>query len=191
MNSVGARPNGVNLPQVLQEVGIAGSRNLAAWTRTDMRSRRLFIHAQFSQLSLHHNVVCFVSTSSLLSLDMGIFKDVKLDAPVSRMMKAATPKRRRRQGGKSTHPRVEGENGSTTPKKRNSSTTPKERRTQRPFGWCCLPLLILRVVGENHIDMKTRKNRSEKNEILKIEFKGKSCPNLLNFEFVLEKKIIL
>ena len=36
---LGARPNGINLPQVLQELGIAGGRNLAAWTRTDMRSR--------------------------------------------------------------------------------------------------------------------------------------------------------
>ena len=39
VNNVGARPNGVNLPQVLQELGIGGGRNLAAWTRTDMRSR--------------------------------------------------------------------------------------------------------------------------------------------------------
>ena len=39
VNYVGARPNGVNLPQVLQELGIAGDRNLAAWTRTDMSSR--------------------------------------------------------------------------------------------------------------------------------------------------------
>ena len=39
VNYVGTRPNGVNLPQVLQELGIAGGRNLAAWTRTDMRSR--------------------------------------------------------------------------------------------------------------------------------------------------------
>ena len=39
---VGARPNGVNLPQVLQELGVAGGRNFAAWTRTDMsfRTRR-------------------------------------------------------------------------------------------------------------------------------------------------------
>ena len=39
VNYVGARPNGVNLPRVLQELGIAGDRNLGAWTRTDMRSR--------------------------------------------------------------------------------------------------------------------------------------------------------
>ena len=39
VNYVGARPNGVNLPRVLQEFGIAGDRNLAAWTRTDMSSR--------------------------------------------------------------------------------------------------------------------------------------------------------
>ena len=39
VNYVGARPNGVNLPQVLLELGTAGGRNLAAWTRTDMRSR--------------------------------------------------------------------------------------------------------------------------------------------------------
>ena len=39
MNYVGARPNGVNLHRVLQELGIAGDRNLAAWTRTDMSSR--------------------------------------------------------------------------------------------------------------------------------------------------------
>ena len=32
VNYVGARPNGVNLPQVLRELGIAGGRNLAAWT---------------------------------------------------------------------------------------------------------------------------------------------------------------
>ena len=36
---VGALPNGVNLPRVLQDLGIAGDRNLAAWTRTDMSSR--------------------------------------------------------------------------------------------------------------------------------------------------------
>ena len=35
VNYVGARPNGVNLPRVLQELGIAGDRNLAAWTRTE------------------------------------------------------------------------------------------------------------------------------------------------------------
>ena len=39
VNFVGARPNGVNLPQVLQELVIAGGRNLAPWTRTDMSSR--------------------------------------------------------------------------------------------------------------------------------------------------------
>ena len=39
VNYVGARPNGVNLPRVLQEMGIAGDRNLATWTRTDMSSR--------------------------------------------------------------------------------------------------------------------------------------------------------
>ena len=39
VNYVCARPNGVNLPRVLQELGIAGDRNLAAWTRTDMSSR--------------------------------------------------------------------------------------------------------------------------------------------------------
>ena len=39
VNYVGAWPNGVNLPFALQELGIAGGRNLAAWTRTDMGSR--------------------------------------------------------------------------------------------------------------------------------------------------------
>ena len=39
MNDVGARPNGVNLPRILQKMGLAGDRNLAAWTRTDMDSR--------------------------------------------------------------------------------------------------------------------------------------------------------
>ena len=39
VNYVGARPNGVNLPPILQEMGLAGRRNLAAWTRTDMSSR--------------------------------------------------------------------------------------------------------------------------------------------------------
>ena len=39
VNYVGARPNGVNLRRVLRELGIAGGRNLAAWTRTDMSSR--------------------------------------------------------------------------------------------------------------------------------------------------------
>ena len=39
VNYVGARPNRVNLPRVLRELGIAGDRNLAAWTRTDMSSR--------------------------------------------------------------------------------------------------------------------------------------------------------
>ena len=39
VNYVGARPNGVNLPRVLQELGVAGDRNLAVWTRTDMTSR--------------------------------------------------------------------------------------------------------------------------------------------------------
>ena len=36
---VGARPNGVNLPRILQEMGLAGDRNLAAWTPTDVSSR--------------------------------------------------------------------------------------------------------------------------------------------------------
>ena len=39
VNYVGARPNGVNLLRVLQKLGIAGDRNLAAWTRTYMSSR--------------------------------------------------------------------------------------------------------------------------------------------------------
>ena len=39
VNYVGARPIGVNLPRILQEISIAGCRNLAAWTRTDMSSR--------------------------------------------------------------------------------------------------------------------------------------------------------
>ena len=39
VNYVGARQNGVNLPQILQDMGLAGGRNLAAWTRTDMSSR--------------------------------------------------------------------------------------------------------------------------------------------------------
>ena len=39
VNHVGARLNGVNLPQVLRDVGFPGGRNLAAWTRTDMGSR--------------------------------------------------------------------------------------------------------------------------------------------------------
>ena len=39
VNYVGARPNGGNLPRILQEMGLAGDRNLAAWTRTDMSSR--------------------------------------------------------------------------------------------------------------------------------------------------------
>ena len=39
VNNVGARPNGANLPRILQEMGLAGDRNLAAWTRTDMSSR--------------------------------------------------------------------------------------------------------------------------------------------------------
>ena len=39
VNYVGARPNGVNLPRILQEMGLAGDRKLAAWTRTDMTSR--------------------------------------------------------------------------------------------------------------------------------------------------------
>ena len=38
VNYVGARPNGVNLPRLLQEMGLAGDRKLAAWTRTDMSS---------------------------------------------------------------------------------------------------------------------------------------------------------
>ena len=42
MNYAGARPNGVNLPRILQEMGLAGDRKLAAWTRTNMsfRTRR-------------------------------------------------------------------------------------------------------------------------------------------------------
>ena len=36
VNYVGARPNGVTLPRILQEVGLASDRKLAAWTRTDM-----------------------------------------------------------------------------------------------------------------------------------------------------------
>ena len=39
VNNVGARPNGVNLPRILQEMGLAGDRNLAAWTPTDVSSR--------------------------------------------------------------------------------------------------------------------------------------------------------
>ena len=39
VNHVGARPNGVDLRRILQEIGIAGGRNLAAWTRTDVSSR--------------------------------------------------------------------------------------------------------------------------------------------------------
>ena len=39
VNYVGARPNGVNLPRILQEMGLAGDRNLTAWTRTDISSR--------------------------------------------------------------------------------------------------------------------------------------------------------
>ena len=39
VNYVGARPKGVNLPRILQEMGLAGGRNLAVWTRTDMSSR--------------------------------------------------------------------------------------------------------------------------------------------------------
>ena len=39
VNYVGARPNGVNLPRILQDMGLVGGRNLAAWTRTDMSSR--------------------------------------------------------------------------------------------------------------------------------------------------------
>ena len=35
----GARPSGVNLRRILQDVGLVGGRNLAAWTRTDMSSR--------------------------------------------------------------------------------------------------------------------------------------------------------
>ena len=38
-NCVGARPNGVNLPRILQEMGLASDRNVAPWTRTDMSSR--------------------------------------------------------------------------------------------------------------------------------------------------------
>ena len=38
MNYVGDRQNGVNLPRKLQEMGLAGDRNLAAWTGTDMSS---------------------------------------------------------------------------------------------------------------------------------------------------------
>ena len=40
-NYVGAGPNGVNLPRILQEMGLAGDRKLAAWTRTDMSSRTI------------------------------------------------------------------------------------------------------------------------------------------------------
>ena len=39
VNYVGARPNGVNLPRILREMGLANDRNLTAWTRTDMSSR--------------------------------------------------------------------------------------------------------------------------------------------------------
>ena len=39
VNYVGARPNGVDLPQILRDMGFAGSRDLAVWTRTDMGSR--------------------------------------------------------------------------------------------------------------------------------------------------------
>ena len=39
VNYFGAWPNGVNLPRILEEMGLDGARNLAAWTRTDMSSR--------------------------------------------------------------------------------------------------------------------------------------------------------
>ena len=39
VNYVGARRNGVNLPRILQDMGLAGGRNLAVWTRTVMSSR--------------------------------------------------------------------------------------------------------------------------------------------------------
>ena len=39
VNCVGGRLNGVDLSRIVQEIGIAGGRNLAAWTRTDMSSR--------------------------------------------------------------------------------------------------------------------------------------------------------
>ena len=40
VNYVGARPNGVNLPQILQEMGLVGDRKLAAWTDMSSRTRR-------------------------------------------------------------------------------------------------------------------------------------------------------
>ena len=39
VNYVGARPNGVNLARIVQEMGLAGNKKLAAWTRTNMSSR--------------------------------------------------------------------------------------------------------------------------------------------------------
>ena len=39
VNYFGTRPNEVHLPRILQEMGLAGDRKLAAWTRTDMSSR--------------------------------------------------------------------------------------------------------------------------------------------------------
>ena len=49
----------------------------------------LFLHAQLSQLSPLHFVVCFVSHTILALFGHGIFKDVRLDAPVSRMTASA------------------------------------------------------------------------------------------------------
>ena len=39
VNYVSARPSGFNLPRILQDIGVVGGSNLAAWTRTDMDSR--------------------------------------------------------------------------------------------------------------------------------------------------------
>ena len=76
VNFVGARPNGVNLPQVLQEMGIAGGKNLAAWTRTVMgpRTRRTTVKGGHSW----EDVVARVTADAVIGeiLDSELSRDI-------------------------------------------------------------------------------------------------------------------
>ena len=83
MSYVGARPNGVNLPQALQELGIAGGRNLAAWTRTDMRSRTR--RTTMKGRPVWSDVVARVTADAVNGdiLDSELARDITRSLPVS------------------------------------------------------------------------------------------------------------
>ena len=90
VNFVGARPNGVNLPQVLHELGIAGDRNLAAWTRTDMSSRT--IRTTMKGGPLWSDVVARVTADAV----NGEILDSELARDVTRSLEHSIGRRARR-----------------------------------------------------------------------------------------------